>query len=635
MTVGRELGCALLTGALATLVLFLPLLGVPGELYQARDDAVVTLSHARNLVDHGFVGVGPSGERVEGFSSPLHFVLCVAATALAGGGYRGFLVGFPFVVNFLFGVVCYAAMRELLPEKRRPLLALLLGTLVSWAVSTSTSAILWLHSGMENPLVHLAYAACVWLGWRALRSGTIPPVHGVLFGIAALARSEGILHVSFLLAALLVAFRWSHGSWRPPLRAAAVGVAVWAGLFAVRALYFSDLKPNTAYAQEIDIGLNLWGLFRGELQYKLDLVGWAFRRNGGLLLLAGIAMLLPAARDRKALGAALFPVAGALSLVVHWTLLGGARLEPNRTTTFLAVHGGLLLGCAVASSLGSRSPRVALGVPALGLLLLSPLGTPLQAKEEPAWICCNTEFFEEVNVTIFRELRDAQRLPRPFVASPDLGALSFHKEFNILDAGYLASEPLAKSRRDPVVTSAIFERLLMPDFILLYQDWLCVYRDVWSREAFRRAYAQVVSPVRYSAHADLTMYDADLAALSASGCAAPPEYIVGVLVRREIALGSGSAERRLVDAMGERPDVELLEREIRACNLRSAEPDSCLHVVRTAYRFLPELTESGQMADLDAALGSIADPRQRELARAILRGRSDGRLRDAFLAYLR
>ena len=38
----------------------------------ARDDAVITLSHAKNAADFGSIGVSP-GDRVEGFSSPLQF----------------------------------------------------------------------------------------------------------------------------------------------------------------------------------------------------------------------------------------------------------------------------------------------------------------------------------------------------------------------------------------------------------------------------------------------------------------------------------------------------------------------------------------------------------------------------------
>jgi hypothetical protein len=66
-------------GAIAFSLLFrLNLARVPAANYESRDDALITLSHARNLVEYGFIGVSPSGERIEGFSAPLQFMVAVA-----------------------------------------------------------------------------------------------------------------------------------------------------------------------------------------------------------------------------------------------------------------------------------------------------------------------------------------------------------------------------------------------------------------------------------------------------------------------------------------------------------------------------------------------------------------------------
>lgn len=64
--------------------------GIDANLYQFRDDGVITMSHARNWVEYGFIGVNPSGDRVEGFSSPLQFLLFALAYAIAGVSYKTF-----------------------------------------------------------------------------------------------------------------------------------------------------------------------------------------------------------------------------------------------------------------------------------------------------------------------------------------------------------------------------------------------------------------------------------------------------------------------------------------------------------------------------------------------------------------
>ena len=73
------------------------------SLYAVRDDGVITLSHARNLIENGFIGVGPSGERVEGYSTPLQFALGLLFILATGKGYAAY-AGFQTVLGtFLLG----------------------------------------------------------------------------------------------------------------------------------------------------------------------------------------------------------------------------------------------------------------------------------------------------------------------------------------------------------------------------------------------------------------------------------------------------------------------------------------------------------------------------------------------------
>src|SRR5439155_20499196 len=141
----------------------------PRDLYFVRDDGVITLSHARNLIDYGFIGVNPSGECVEGFSSPLHFAIFAVVYAITGSGYVMFSSIFPFVCDFLLGVVLFLVARELLKSRSLPsAVAMILAVIGAAFVVRAMSVTLWLHSGMENPLTQLAYGACILVYIRAL-----------------------------------------------------------------------------------------------------------------------------------------------------------------------------------------------------------------------------------------------------------------------------------------------------------------------------------------------------------------------------------------------------------------------------------------------------------------------------------
>jgi hypothetical protein len=74
---GRRLLVLLLGGVIFLTLFYLRYSQIPDQFYALRDDGVITLSHGRNWVDYGFIGVSPSGGRVEAFSAPLQFLMSV------------------------------------------------------------------------------------------------------------------------------------------------------------------------------------------------------------------------------------------------------------------------------------------------------------------------------------------------------------------------------------------------------------------------------------------------------------------------------------------------------------------------------------------------------------------------------
>ena len=94
-----------LSGLLFVLIFQWAYSGIGNWKYQVRDDGVITMSHARNLVDYGFIGINPSGGRVEGYSAPAQLFLYATAYATTGVGYAAYAEMQTIVATFLLGAL--------------------------------------------------------------------------------------------------------------------------------------------------------------------------------------------------------------------------------------------------------------------------------------------------------------------------------------------------------------------------------------------------------------------------------------------------------------------------------------------------------------------------------------------------
>ena len=199
----RTTACLSLFGGLAFLFFFCSAYaGIPESHYHARDDGVITMSHGRNWIDHGFIGINPSGERVEGYSSPAQFLLYTGAYALGSVGYGAFATAQTAVGTFLLGALFVNFFR------RNVVLAAAL-TLASAAVlSRHTSFLLWHGSGMENAVTHVFVLAAILVLFRSMADGAIRYPLAVVVFVATITRVENIYHIGPLLL-FLVASGWS------------------------------------------------------------------------------------------------------------------------------------------------------------------------------------------------------------------------------------------------------------------------------------------------------------------------------------------------------------------------------------------------------------------------------------------
>jgi hypothetical protein len=438
-------------------------------------------------------------------------------------------------------------------------------------------------------------------------------------------------------------WRLAEGNWAA-LKFSLVVALGWVAINLARYLYFGDLNPNTAYAEYISPQARLLALFTwraGIVHEAARLAGRIFADHGGLLLLAVSPIVFFVRRDRGAL--LLFAMLA--SLIANATLspfvFGPARLDPTRTTTFMAVAVALSISALVYYADARKAVWLA---PALTVFAAAAIVIHIV---KPYGLCCGPEPFIKVGAK-FAEVAEKENLPRPTVADADLGVMSWHKQFNIVDLGRIGSTIMARLSPGDGMANYLFD-VAAPDLIELHSPWSCMYDQILlSDPRFGARY----SPVPQTAG-------------NASPCGAT-NTPTGIWIRKDILATSGSPERHLIDdlqaflaapipdpgawrtgsestsAAGQRPATPLgsspdnaeaaiarLAQELSRC--RPEGTGGCTYVARTAYRFLPEFRAAGRTTELRSAFEVSPD---RDYEQAWL-GYRDGTAQQRMLKMLR
>ncbi|MFH0826053.1 MAG: hypothetical protein V2B18_25145 [Pseudomonadota bacterium] len=389
---------------------------------------MITLSPARNLVDFGFIGVNPSGERIEGFSAPLQCLLFVLAYGASGLQYELFFQLQTWICTFLLGVLICCFMRCIDLDGFTALSA---GVLTLVIIASSSHFLIFHCSGLENPITHVTYLAFFTTAVCSYRTG-YPHILLVPCALSASwSRHEGIFHV----LPLLIAFTFFHyRRYRRPrvFWVVAAFAAAWSFLFLVRFSYFGDLVPNTAHGQGIYVPANLGAFFdMPALPSKIALAGAFIYRLSGIGLVIGLLLLAVARipKDHDFVPAGIMIVLGLV--VLHAFVFGPAKHAAYRTVSFWTIFSALLLSYGLFHSrLGLKQKGM------VALFVTAPACLFLWKAVPPFDLCCDTRGFSEFR-TLFKNLAADHRLHRPFVANPDLGLMTFHKDFNVIDWGIL------------------------------------------------------------------------------------------------------------------------------------------------------------------------------------------------------
>lgn len=300
-------------------------LGILVVLEFVKDDAYISFRYAHNLVTgHGLV-FNP-GERLEGFTNFLWVFILAPFEAL---GWDLFQVCE--VIGTILGIACLFIVARFTAwvNGERKDLSHLWGAF--W-LATSSSFVLWVKSGLEQPLAALVPIAGAFLLWRArdrfghtpepAEKKTLEKKHlyaGLIMGAGCMTRPE--LHLLAILVGLPLVF--------DAIRSRSITRAQWLyvlGILAVtvpchafRYLYYGTLVPNTFYVKT-GTGAMVW---REGIRTLHDM--FEFNLTGVLAVLAPLAFINRRRIVEKATMALI-----AIAFMVYYVKVGVDEMQWHR-----------------------------------------------------------------------------------------------------------------------------------------------------------------------------------------------------------------------------------------------------------------------------------------------------------------
>jgi len=616
--------------------------------YRYRDDALITLSHARGLVDVGTVSIGASGARVEGFSAPLMFLLATVYYWLGGTRERLFLDAQVVVATALLGSSVFVALRLAAP-RRRLLVTAAIASGAAVPLFATFPVFAWHASGMENAITNALVVASVAALAAAIERGRGYVAAGVVVGALSITRVEFVAHAAPLLLVAALVCRARAGSWRPVARLVAPAVVIWAGVNAARLLYFGSLTPNSGAAQRIAVGDNvgawaqvLWpfavatavigiatycsrlsveGLVRrwwfwtvlAAAAVSADALGRhaesttalpgrvaledAARVLGLWWWLAAAAALLTLAafqgRTRLVHGLLLVPVLTGLG---HILVFGPARLYGERVVTFVMVPLVVLVAASALAVDWSRfwSPSLAeqVAIVAAGVVCCCAVtGWWMHRAEWHAEVglCCDPSELTPRILAAADTLGERTGLPTPMVANPDIGLLSLGKTVDVTDLGLLG-DPLLRSVWNRATTEG------RTDVAVDYLNQFAVPDVVEVHGVWMCQYADWLASPEFGARYRKVWDDGWSQQFAATACPLVSGVGGGIWVRDDFDTAPGAAEVRLSRQLARSPTAARVRDALATCRERApTEPSGCQYVTRSVRRNLAAFTAAGTL----------------------------------------
>ena len=593
-----------LSGIIFLFVFWAGYRNIPDRFYKNRDDALITLSHARNLAEYGIVGVNPSGGRVEGYSTPAQFLLFYAiykAVRLPFGIYTGWQT---FVCAFLLG---FFFIKFFKPA-------------YAWGLAFSlTAAVLcvrdpsfleWHGSGMENPIFHVLFLVSIYFLYKMVLERRIIPSAAIFLFIASISRVESIYYIGLLLLIFAVFFTKQEKNAKGIVLALVVFL-LW-GLFNLfRYLYFGDLMPNPVYAHSIFVIKRI----RSILVLQPDVFKQSFRLmilifsgHGGYLMILALPLLFFMKKSREQLFLTGLLIVFVLLTCLSPFIFGPTSLDTRRTATHMTILAVLFGSFVIFWFPRKKIRRILLSA----FFLMALVMTEVQGLKpyELNWSANDFNSFRTEILNLQRE----HNLFRPTVGNADLGLMSWHKEFNIIDLGRIGDPVISRLKEPRLITDYLFD-FAAPDILEIHNAWSCVYSFLFNDPRFRDMY----EPVRGERTEWLRI-----------NCPQEEQVVSGLWIRKDIKVNSESRERRLIDKLRNHLSIQTIKEELELCS-DEAGGWSGIYITRSVYRFLPELTKRG---DLDELRSLFKETKSSRYDLAIVNGNRAGWYKD-IIAVLR
>lgn len=203
------------------------------------DDAYISFRYAENFATGKGLVFNP-GERVEGYTNFLWTVLLAGTTRL---GFDSIASSIMLAAGCAVGVlwVLYRVGQKMLEIEGTPVSIAAL-PMVLWVAHGAVAR--YILSGMETLLFTALLSCAVFTACYGRR----PFLTGVLFGVAALTRPEGVLYGGVVWLWLLLVTPLAE-RWRTALYFLAGAAIIYAPYFLWRFTYYGYLFPNTYYAK--------------------------------------------------------------------------------------------------------------------------------------------------------------------------------------------------------------------------------------------------------------------------------------------------------------------------------------------------------------------------------------------------
>ena len=564
----RKNALSVLSGIIFVAVFFGRYSLIENDWYQYRDDGLITMSSGRNLVDYHFIGVNPSGPRVEASSSPLQLFVYALAYFFMGTNYADFSYWQTLIATFLIGFLFIRFFST------KPLVSISAATVSAVGMTYFYAFFEWHASGMENAIAHVLFLTTAYITYDSVRLNRINYAYSFLVFLAAISRIDSVLHIGAFL--LIFSVYWFVQNRNPEALIFSLMVfGFWIVFQLWRFHYFGDLLPNTAHAQNIHLGERIEWLLLGNREYlrkTLDLSLEILNAHGAWLLYGLIPLYHFLKPERENIFLIFLVISIVFTSFVTPFLFGPARIDIARTTTSLTMMVVLSLANFYYFSRSRKHSN-------LLILLLFPIafGFYRSQEHEPYILGWTTSWFD-INREMMMEIAEENNINRPTIANPDLGVVTWHKQFNVLDLGKLGSPIMAQLENGPMLTEYLLTYGL-PDIIEAHGYWVREYcESIFSTEEFSQKYSQVGS-------------DFDIKQV----CVAdenPPRIF---WIRNDIKLSSSSSERILLNDLQDQFSAIRVSDEIRVCEISGG---NCSYIARTVYKFIPELIKTGQFSEI-------------------------------------